>query len=84
MGHHPGAARISDALRESRPILTACGSDKGATGPGARGMDRPVPVTTEVVPAFYSLLAPFTHSPEALKHELETLEASTPEVSPHD
>ncbi|MFS8137172.1 MAG: efflux RND transporter permease subunit, partial [Thermomonas sp.] len=37
-----------------------------------------------VVPAFYALLAPFTHSPEALKQELETLEASTPEVAAHD
>jgi multidrug efflux pump len=37
-----------------------------------------------VVPAFYSLLAPLTHSPEALKQELETLEASTPEVAAHD
>ncbi len=37
-----------------------------------------------VVPAFYSLLAPFTHSPDALKHQLETLEASTPEVAAHD
>lgn len=33
----------------SLAILTACGNDKGATGPSARGMDRPVPVTTEVV-----------------------------------
>lgn len=30
-------------------VLAGCGSDKGATGPGARGTDRPVPVTTEVV-----------------------------------
>ena len=30
-------------------LLAGCGSDKGATGPGARGADRPVPVTTEVV-----------------------------------
>ncbi|MEO5629952.1 MAG: efflux RND transporter permease subunit, partial [Thermomonas sp.] len=37
-----------------------------------------------VVPAFYSLLAPFTHSPEALKQEMESLEASTPVVSAHD
>ena len=37
-----------------------------------------------VVPAFYSLLAPFTHSPDALKQQLETLEASTREVAAHD
>ena len=36
-----------------------------------------------VVPAFYALLAPRTQSPEALKHQLETLEAQTPEVSGH-
>ena len=30
-------------------ILTGCGSDKKAAGPGARGNDRPVPVTIEVV-----------------------------------
>lgn len=30
-------------------IFTGCGSDKSATGPGARGKDQPVPVTTEVV-----------------------------------
>ncbi len=30
-------------------ILTACGKDKGATDPAARGMERPVPVTTAVV-----------------------------------
>ena len=29
--------------------LTACGKDKGATPPGARGNDRPIPVTTEIV-----------------------------------
>ncbi|MDI1251798.1 efflux RND transporter periplasmic adaptor subunit [Thermomonas sp.] len=33
----------------SLAILTGCGNDKGAAGPGARGMDRPVPVTTQVV-----------------------------------
>ena len=37
-----------------------------------------------VVPAFYSLLAPFTQSPDSLKHQLETLEISTPEVAAHD
>lgn len=32
------------------PFIAGCGGDKkGATGPGARGTDRPVPVTTEVV-----------------------------------
>lgn len=29
--------------------LTACGDDKGAAGPGARGSDRPIPVTTDVM-----------------------------------
>ncbi|MEO5963784.1 MAG: efflux RND transporter periplasmic adaptor subunit [Thermomonas sp.] len=33
----------------SLAVLTGCGSDKEAAGPGARGMDRPVPVTTEIV-----------------------------------
>jgi multidrug efflux pump len=33
-----------------------------------------------VIPAFYSLLAPHTHSPEAVAHELATLESSTPDA----
>ena len=36
-----------------------------------------------VVPAFYTLLAPFTRSPEAVAHELEKMEAETPEVGGH-
>jgi multidrug efflux pump len=36
-----------------------------------------------VVPAFYALLAKYTHSPEALAHELEQLEQRTPPVSGH-
>ena len=36
-----------------------------------------------VVPAFYRLLAPFTHSPEAVKHALEKLEGETPQVGGH-
>ncbi|GAB3515451.1 efflux RND transporter permease subunit [Pseudoxanthomonas daejeonensis] len=36
-----------------------------------------------VVPAFYALLAPYTRSPEALAHELEKLEADTPQVGGH-
>jgi len=36
-----------------------------------------------VVPAFYSLIAPFTRSPEALARELEELEARTPSVGGH-
>lgn len=36
-----------------------------------------------VVPAFYALLAPYTHSPEALAQELETLEARTPQAAGH-
>ena len=36
-----------------------------------------------VVPAAYSLLAPFTKSPEAVAHELEKLEAETPSVGGH-
>ena len=36
-----------------------------------------------VVPAFYRLLAPFTHSPEAVKHALEKLENETPQVGGH-
>ena len=36
-----------------------------------------------VVPAAYSLLAPFTRSPEAVAHELEKLEAETPSVGGH-
>jgi len=33
-----------------------------------------------VVPAFYRLLAPYTRSPEALAHELDQLDAQTPDV----
>ncbi|MEZ5544198.1 MAG: efflux RND transporter permease subunit [Lysobacteraceae bacterium] len=33
-----------------------------------------------VVPAFYRLLAPYTHSPEALARKLEKLEAEVPEL----
>ncbi|MEO5629566.1 MAG: efflux RND transporter periplasmic adaptor subunit [Thermomonas sp.] len=29
--------------------LTACGDDKSAAGPGGRGSDRPIPVTTEII-----------------------------------
>ncbi|MDG2525770.1 efflux RND transporter permease subunit [Stenotrophomonas sp. HITSZ_GD] len=36
-----------------------------------------------VVPAFYSLIAPFTRSPEALARELEVLEQQTPSVGGH-
>ncbi|WP_140719387.1 efflux RND transporter permease subunit [Pseudomonas sp. Hp2] len=36
-----------------------------------------------VVPAFYSLIAPFTKSPEALARELQALEARTPSVGGH-
>ncbi|NDK38297.1 AcrB/AcrD/AcrF family protein [Pseudoxanthomonas gei] len=36
-----------------------------------------------VVPAAYSVLAPFTRSPEAVAHELEKLEAETPAVGGH-
>jgi multidrug efflux pump len=36
-----------------------------------------------VVPAFYLLLARFTRSPEAVKHELAELEAKTPPVGGH-
>jgi multidrug efflux pump len=36
-----------------------------------------------VVPAFYRLLAPYTRSPEAVKHALEKLEAQTPPVGGH-
>ena len=36
-----------------------------------------------VVPAFYRLLAPFTHSPEAVKHALEKLEEETPQAGGH-
>ncbi|MCY7355236.1 MAG: efflux RND transporter permease subunit [Lysobacter sp.] len=36
-----------------------------------------------VVPAFYTLLAPFTHSPEALAHEMQKLEDETPQVQGH-
>ncbi|MDO5610415.1 MAG: efflux RND transporter permease subunit [Pseudomonadota bacterium] len=40
-------------------------------------------LTLFVVPMLYALLAPFTRSPDALKHTLETLEAETPEVHGH-
>ena len=36
-----------------------------------------------VVPAFYALLAKYTSSPEALAHELDTLEANTPQAGGH-
>ena len=36
-----------------------------------------------VVPAFYALLAKYTHSPEAVAHELEKLEAATPQAGGH-
>lgn len=36
-----------------------------------------------VVPAFYALLAKYTHSPEAVAHELEKLEAVTPQAGGH-
>ena len=36
-----------------------------------------------VVPAFYALLAKYTHSPEALAHELDKLESTTPEAGGH-
>ena len=36
-----------------------------------------------VVPAFYMLLAKYTRSPQALAHQLDTLEASTPEAGGH-
>jgi len=36
-----------------------------------------------VVPAFYALLAKYTSSPEALAHELDTLEAETPQAGGH-
>ncbi|GAB6195552.1 efflux RND transporter permease subunit [Lysobacter xanthus] len=36
-----------------------------------------------VVPAFYVLLAKYTRSPEAVSHELEALEASTPQAGGH-
>ena len=36
-----------------------------------------------VVPALYALLAPYTRSPEALKHEMERLETVTPHVGGH-
>ena len=34
-----------------------------------------------VVPSFYALLAPHTDSPEALAHEIDLLEAQTPEAA---
>ena len=36
-----------------------------------------------VVPAFYTLLAPFTRSPDAVARKLEELEAVTPEAGGH-
>jgi multidrug efflux pump len=36
-----------------------------------------------VVPAFYRRLAPYTRSPEAVKHALEKLESETPQVGGH-
>jgi multidrug efflux pump len=36
-----------------------------------------------VVPAFYALLAKYTSSPEALAHQLDTLEANTPQAGGH-
>ena len=36
-----------------------------------------------VVPAFYALLAKYTHSPEALAHELDKLEAQTAQAGGH-
>jgi multidrug efflux pump len=36
-----------------------------------------------VVPAAYTLLAPFTKSPESVAHELEKLESETPSVGGH-
>ena len=36
-----------------------------------------------VVPAFYSLLARYTRSPEDLAHQLDTLDATTPEAGGH-
>ena len=36
-----------------------------------------------VVPAFYSLLARYTRSPEELAHQLDTLDATTPEAGGH-
>ncbi len=40
-------------------------------------------LTLFVVPAFYALLAPYTHSPEALAKKLEQMEAETAPVSGH-
>lgn len=40
-------------------------------------------LTLFVVPALYALLAPFTRSPDALKQQLDTLEAQTPPVRGH-
>jgi len=36
-----------------------------------------------VVPAFYSLLARYTRSPEAIAHELNKLEEVTPQAGGH-
>ncbi len=45
----PPSIRLPVLACLSLVILTACGSDKDAAGPGARGADQPVPVTTLVV-----------------------------------
>jgi multidrug efflux pump len=34
-----------------------------------------------VVPSFYALLAPHTDSPDALSHEIDRLEAETPQAT---
>ena len=36
-----------------------------------------------VIPALYALLAPYTRSPEALRHEMERLESLTPQAGGH-
>jgi multidrug efflux pump len=36
-----------------------------------------------VIPSFYSLLAPFTRSPDALARKIDTLDAETPAVGGH-
>jgi len=36
-----------------------------------------------VVPAFYAVLAKYTHSPEELAQRLDQLEAETPQVGGH-
>ncbi len=40
-------------------------------------------LTLFVVPALYALLAPYTRSPDAIKHELEQMETDTPHVHGH-